>query len=428
MTGESGDIALSIAAQLRTGSLALRRCLWNHRFGWAAAAIVSLVLVAVAIRWQFAAVPNPIPAEFSKVWALMDMGQFEEAEKFCEVLMRQQQYGKAYLVLDAALWLSYKDFEAVESRIQAATSKGALRPYALEVLGKSFHGRQRWYDAERAFATLAQEDPQSHVAHFWLAIIYNDLHMFGQAIREARLATEFQPNDARAYALLGSILFRSGRFHEASKQYQQALNLTASDVTLNLAPTMSWTTALVRCLTQAGQFDAGVEAIASVADPSLELQVLRADCLLGLGQLAEAERECRRILELDENQVAAVITLTKVVMQQAVPQEHAQLLEAELVKNTNNSELIFLLAQIHGRLGNQQRQEELLAQSQRLQKLHVRSIELIDDVWWQPDNVDGRLELAAIFDELGDSAQAKQWRQAAVGCQQRIKAIQATAP
>lgn len=422
---------LSIAAQLRTGSLALRRCFWNRRCGWAAAAIVSLVLVlvAVAIRWRIAAVPNPIPAEFSKIWALMDMGRFEEAENLCEVLMRQQQYGKAYLVLDAALWLSYKDFDAVESRIQAATLNGALRPYALEVWGKSFHGRQRWYDAERAFATLAQENPQSHVAHLWLAIVYNDLHMFGQAIREARLATEIQPNNAHAHALLGSILFRSGRHHEASKQYQQAINLTASDATLkNLAPTISWTTALVRCFTQAGQFDEGIEAIASVVDPSLELQVLRADCLLGLGHLAEAERECRRILELDENQVAAVITLTKVVMQQAVPQEHAQLLEAELVKNPNNSELMFLLAQIHGRLGNQQRQEELLAQSQRLQKLHVRSIALLDDVWWQPDNVDGRLELAAIFDELGDSAQAKQWRQAAAGCQQRIKAIQATAP
>ena len=418
---------LPMAAQLRTRSSALRRCLWNHRYGWAAAAIVSVVLVTVAIRWRIAAVPNPIPAEFSKVWALMDTGRFEEAENLCEALMRQKQYGKAYLVLDAALWLSYKDYEAAESRIQEATLKGALRPYALEVLGKSFHGRQRWYDAERAFATLAQEVPQSHVAHFWLAIVFNDLHMFGQAIREARLATEIQPNDARAHALLGSILFRSGRHHEASKQYQQALNLTASDATSNLAPTISWTTALVRCLTQAGQFDAAIEATASVADPSLELQVLRADCLLGLGRLAEAERECRRILELDENQVAAVITLTKVVMQQAVPQEHAQLLEAEFVKNPNNFELMFLLAQIHGRLGNKQRQEELLAQSQRLQKLHVRSIELLDDVWWQPDNVDGRLELAAIFDELGDAAQAREWRQAASGCQQRIKAIQTTA-
>jgi tetratricopeptide (TPR) repeat protein len=342
--------------------------------------------------------------------------------------MGQQRQGKAYLVLDAALCLAHKDFEAAERRIEAATAKGALRPYALEVLGKSFHAQHRWYDAERAFATLAQEFPQSHVAHFWLAVVYNDLNMFGQAVREVRLATEIQPNHIPARILLGSILFRAGRYHEASKQYQQALNLAASEASLNVAATISWTTFLVRCLLQVGQFEAAIEAIASVPDPSVELQVLRAECLLGLGQLAEAERDCRKILEHDENQLAAVITLVKTGMQQTVTPEHAQLLEAELAKNSNNSEVTYLLAQVHGKLGNQPRRQELILHSQRLQKLQVRSIELLDDVWWQPDNVDARLELAGIFDELGDSVQAKQWRQAADGCQQRIKAIQATTP
>ncbi len=419
---------LSIAAQLRTGSLAFRRCLWNVRWGWASAAIVSLVLVVVGIRWRTAAAQNPIPAEFSKVWVLMDMGRFEEAEKLLEVLMRQRQYGKAYLVLDAAICLSYKDFEAAESRIQAATSKGELRPYALEVLGKSFHGRQRWYDAERAFATLAQEFPQNHVAHFWLAVVYNDLHMFGHAIYEVRLATEIQPNDPHARVLFGSILFRAGRYVEASKQYQQAIKSAASDAEMNVATTMSWNTALVRCCIEAGQFEAGMEAIASVADPSVELQVLRAECLLELGKVAEAEGECRKILEHEENQLAAIITLVKARLQQKVAPEHAQLLEAELVKNSNNSEVLHLLAQVYGQLGNQQRRQELLTQSQRLQKLQSRSIELLDEVWSQPDNVDGRLELATIFDELGDLAQAKTWRQAADGCQQRIKAFQGNAP
>jgi len=419
---------LSIDTPLRTESLSLRRRPWIVRCGWVAAGVASLLLVAVTIQWQTAAEPNPIPTEFPTVWATMDMGRFEEAEKLHDTLMRQKQHGQAYLILDAALCLSYKDFEAAESRIQAATSKGALRPYALEILGKSFHGRQRWYDAERAFATLAQENPQSHVAHFWLAVVYNDLHMFGQAIREVRLATELQPNAPRARVLLGSILVRAGRYLEASLQYQQALKLVASDAALHVTSTVSWTAALVRCLLQAGQFDAAMAAIATVAEPSVELQVLRAECLLALGQPAEAERECRRILDHDENQLAALVTLVKASMQQKAAPEYAQLLEAELAKNPTNSEVMYLLAQIHGQLGNQQRQQELLTQSKRLKQLQIRSIELLDDVWWQPDNVDGRLELAGIFDELGDIAQAKMWRQAADGCQQRIKGLQDNRP
>jgi len=118
----------------------------------------------------------------------------------------------------------------------------------------------------------------------------------------------------------------------------------------------------------------------------------------------------------------------KASMQQKAAPEYAQLLEAELAKNPTNSEVMYLLAQIHGQLGNQQRQQELLTQSKRLKQLQIRSIELLDDVWWQPDNVDGRLELAGIFDELGDIAQAKMWRQAADGCQQRIKALQDNRP
>lgn len=391
-------------------------------------AIVPLVLVAAAVRWQTAAAPNSIPAEFSKAWERLELGRIDEAEKLLEVLMRQKQHGNAYLVLDAAISVSHKDFEGAESRIQAANLKGALRPYALEVLGKSFFGRQRWYDAERAFATLAHEDPQSHVAHYWLGVVYYELHMFGQATREARLTSEIQPNDARPRILLGSILFRYGRYHAAAEQYQQALRSTPPDATSNATPTISLTTSLVKCLAQAGEFEEGLEKIATVSDPPVELQILRAECFLGLGMLDEAERECRTVLEHDENQQAAVITLAKVGMQQTVTPEHARLLEAELAKKNNDPEVMFLLAQIHGRLGNQQRQQELLTQSQPLMKLQVRSRELMRDIWSQPENVDARLELADIYDELGESAQAKQWRQAAAGCQQRIKALQGNAP
>ena len=421
---------LSIATQVHTDSQPLRRRPWNVSWKWTAVGIVPLVLVAVAVRWQTAAAPNSIPAEFFEAWELLDTGRFLEAEKLIEVLMRQKQHGDAYLVLDAALCVSYKDFGAAESRIQAATSKGALRPYVLEVLGKSFFGRQRWYDAERAFATMAHEDPQSHVAHYWLGVVYNDLNMFGQAVREARLASEIQPRDVRSHILLGTVFFRLGRYHAAVEQYQEALRLMSLEATPNGAPTPPLITSLVKCLVADGQFEDGLEQIAAVSEPSVELQILRAECFLGLGQLAEAERECRMVLERNENQQAAIITLAKVSLQKtvAVTAEHAQLLETILDANPNHSEATYLLSQVHGQLGNQQRQQELLNQSKRLVKLQVRIVELLNTIWSQPEDVDSRLEIAKVFDELGDSVQAKQWRQAAAGCQQRINALQGNAP
>ncbi len=415
---------MSIATQVHTAPLARQRRSWNVRPKWAAAAVVSLVLVAVAVWWQTKAVPNSLPAEFSKAWELLEEGRIDAAEKLLDALMRQQQHGNAYLVLDAALSVAHKDFEGAESRIQAANLKGALRPYALEVLGKSFFGRQRWYDAERVFRTLANEIPRSFTAHLWLGMVYDDLHMFGQAIHELMLAAEIQPTDYRPHILHGSILNRYGRYQKAAEQYQQALRLMPPDAASNITSI----TYFVNCLVRDGQFDVGLEKIAAVSDPSVELRVLRAECFLGLGQLAEAAHECRTVLEHDENQQAAVIMLAKVGMQQTATSEHAQLLEAALARNSNDSEVMFLLAQVHGRLGNQQRQQELLTQSQRLVKLQIRSRELLEDIWSQAENVDARLKLADICDELGESKQAKQWRQAAAGCQQRIKALQGNAP
>ena len=389
----------------------------------AAAAIVVITLLA---PWRTRTAPQTLPIEFRKAWDAFEAQRTVEAEKLVAGLMRHRDHGPSYLVLDAAVSLHHGDFEAAETRIQAAKATGELRPYALEILGRSYYWRNQWYDAEQVFGTLAKEVPRSYAAHLWLGVVYHDSHMFGQAMHELQLAAELQPNNPHAHILQASILYRYGRYHKAAEEYQRALRLIPPPDGSNSAATSPIVVYLVRCLVRDGQFEAGIKQLIDFADPPVELQILRAECFLGLGQLAEAEQECRRALERDENQQEAVITLVKIALQQMVTEEHVQLLDAAYSRNPNDPDVTFLLSQVHGRLGNQQRQQELLAQSQRLQKLRSRSLELMDAVWSQPEDVESRLELATIFSELGDAAQSKQWRQAAAGCEQRVRSFKGT--
>lgn len=396
---------------------------FNFFLAWAAGAFTSVILVAVVfIQWKTV---SSFPTEFTKAWELLDSERLDEALKSLNVLMRQPQHGDAYLVLDAYLSVYHRDFEAAEKRIQVANAGGRLRPYALEILGRSHYGQQHWYEAERAFATLAQENPQNFSAHFWLGVVYDEVHMFGQAMHEMRLASEIRPRDPRPPIVLGSILLRRGQYHAAAEQYQNALRLLPTKAKSNVESNHLLVSKLVRCLVEDGQFEAGLEQTEATSDPPPELRVLRAECFLGLGKLTEAERECRAILEQDENQAPAAITLTKVGLQQSVTTEHAQLLESVLATNPKNSDAAYLLSQVYGRLGNLQRQRELLDQSQKLARLHVRIQELMSVVWSQPDDVESRQEMATIFDELGDPVQAMQWRQAATACRFRAEAIKA---
>lgn len=416
-------LVISDAAPSYAASLNCHRQPWTFYLTWTALLIAPFVLVAASVHWWLSVPANSLPLEFHQAWEALENGRVDEAEKHLESVMRQPHQGAPYLVLDAGLSLYRRDFDAAEKRIHVSDPNGALRPYALEVLGKSLHGQQRWYDAERAFATLAHEIPLSFVAHFWLGVVYNELHMFGQAVHELRLASELRPNDPRPGLLLGSIHFRHGQYRTAAEQYEQALRSIPPDAMAKPESINPLITSLAKSLVLGNQFEEALQKIALVSDPPAELQVLRAECFLGLGRLAEAERECRRVLEHDENQQAAVITLVKGGLQQTVTAEHARLLEEVLKKNPNASETVFLLAQVYGQLGNAERQQELLSHSQHLVKLQSRIQSLMDTVWAQPQDVTSRLELAKIFDEIGDAAQAKEWREAAAGCQHRIESI-----
>jgi Flp pilus assembly protein TadD len=191
--------------------------------------------------------------------------------------------------------------------------------------------RRDW--ARQELEKLAAAQPQDPLYHYWLARLDYDAQNYAAAITRLQEVVGLDPKMMRAYETLGLCYDYLGKFEEAVKSYDRAVELNHLQ-----------------------------------SEPSPWPHVDRAISLISLNQLVEAEKDLRDALAYDARLPQAHYQLGRVLEMRGAYQAAVQSLNRAIILEPTYPEPHYLLGRIYHRLGEDQLSRKEIAQFQALKK------------------------------------------------------------
>lgn len=209
----------------------------------------------------------------------------EEAESYFELgisLNKQRQFDDAIVEFAQAVKLSINTHKYHRHLHQTyvATRRGRQ--------GISF------------YKSLVRKHPKNAVIHYWLGRFYMASRQLEAAVREAKKATIFAPDDEHPYILLGHVLARLNRDEEALEAYLKADELVPDVAIVKLG--------IGNIYFELGEHDKAETAYKIALDKDSALLEVRYN--LGLiyearGDFGEAAAQWKMMVDTDPNESAA---------------------------------------------------------------------------------------------------------------------------
>ncbi len=191
--------------------------------------------------------------------------------------------------------------------------------------------RRDW--ARPELEKLAAAQSQNPLFLYWLARLDYDERNYGSAVARLQKVIALDPKMVRAYDTLGLCFDYLGKFDEAVKNYNRAIELN------RLQP-----------------------------KPSPWPQVDLAISLIALNQLPEAEKNLREAIGYDSQLPQAHYQLGRVLEMQGAYQSAADSLKTAIALAPEYPEPHYLLGRIYHRLGNELLSKAEIARFQQLKK------------------------------------------------------------
>jgi tetratricopeptide (TPR) repeat protein len=191
--------------------------------------------------------------------------------------------------------------------------------------------RRDW--ARQELEKLAVTRPQNPLYHYWLARLDYDAQNYAAAITRLQEVVGLDPEMMRAYETLGLCYDYLGKFEEAVKSYDRAVELNHLQ-----------------------------------SKPSAWPHVDRAISLISLNRLVEAEKDLRDALAYDARLPQAHYQLGRVLEMRGAYQAAVQPLNRAITLEPTYPEPHYVLGRIYHRLGEDQLSRKEIAQFQALKK------------------------------------------------------------
>jgi len=302
--------------------------------------------------------------------------------------------------------------QAIEELTQVADAGPEAREAALLVAECLARLDQKKMAAE-LLETVVRQEPDRLAAHKWLAAIYIDLSCPQQAATHLSDWARLDPANGRPCRWLGFFYKDNSRPEQAVQAYREALQR-------GLGPAMQadvvreWARVLI---TANADYQAALDVLAR-CPPALEsdseFAVERAECLLGLGQTAEAKDILDRVLADKAVHPSARALRAQIYMTEDDPRAALPLLRQAIHEDAYNVKTRGLLALACQQTGDTVGADEQQRRVAELKATQARMAKLVAKANAQPWDDECRCELAEFCLRRNRTDEARMWLRAAL--------------
>ena len=390
----------------------------RRRSGWLIGGLLLMAgaAVAVAVGWGWkgrridAAAPTSM-ALATAAWEAVDREDGAAARQAIRSLRERGAAGLAGVV--QARLLVARGFSrpaldllaALPADATAADDADLLRLVHL-VRGEAAYRLRLYPLAEQELNAVLAATPDSVDAHRLLAAMTYDAGAIPAAIEHLEATARLAPNDPRPHRLLGLIHNDYERYPEAVEYYEESLRRSPDQADRNEV--------LVEMAGSLVKLHRHREALATLdklAGGAADL--LRAECLLAIGDRGAARGIVNRILETSPDDLGALRLEGSIDLEDGNPQGAVRPLERGVAKHPRDYLVRLKLAQAYAGAGREADADAARAEAERIRALRRTFADLHQEAWARPGDADVRRRLATMAADLDRPDLEQVWLEAA---------------
>ena len=390
----------------------------RRRSGWLVGGLLLMAgaAVAVAVGWGWkgrridVAAPTPM-ALATAAWEAVDREDGAAARQAIRSLRERGAAGLAGVV--QARLLVARGFSrpaldllaALPADATAADDADLLRLVHL-VRGEAAYRLRLYPLAEQELNAVLAAAPDSVDAHRLLAAMTYDAGAIPAAIEHLEATARLAPNDPRPHRLLGLIHNDYERYPEAVEYYEESLRRSPDQADRNEV--------LVEMAGSLVKLHRHREALATLdklAGGAADL--LRAECLLAIGDRGAARGIVNRILETSPDDLGALRLEGSIDLEDGNPQGAVRPLERGVAKHPRDYLVRLKLAQAYAGAGREADADAARAEAERIRALRRTFADLHQEAWARPGDADVRRRLATMAADLDRPDLEQVWLEAA---------------
>jgi tetratricopeptide (TPR) repeat protein len=365
---------------------------------WMWCLAVVLAVTAATTTWR--SFQLSVKEQFLAAVVAVEQGEVAEARAIRRRLTRRGALDEAR-VLQGGILTHLSEWQAALSFLDASLAQGHLRRPLLLWAGQCLLQTGELGRAELVLRTLVTEFPDDSKAIRMLAITYYDLGAMHPALDCLNRLKILNSDDYRPHHLSGVIHLDFEQFAEAVSDFTEALSRRPPEPKrIQISQDLAL---------------AHVKLLEGLADSpgSLALEAL---CHLAQGNEAKAE-ECIRLgksLNSSRETEPKLLKAESRLMSHRGNHESALSILKRLAElEPHNVETHHAISLVFGRLGRDAEQKAAIAKTGQIRELRKQLTELSNRANAAPYDVEVRIRLAAICEELGLQELSRSWRQAA---------------
>jgi tetratricopeptide (TPR) repeat protein len=297
--------------------------------------------------------------------------------------------------------------------------EGELRVESEAVAGQCQLYLQNLRAAEAAFLFVLARRPDHVDAHRGLAALYYDLGALARAVGHLERVAELDSADSRPHRLMGLIFKDLDQRNRAIDCYQEALRRG-----LRGERTGEARLELAEVLVKQARYAEGLEALAGdedLATSPARLLAVRAECLMGLRETAEARRLLDEGLVAEPRAAALLLLRSRLHLDAGNFEAAAALLERAMDSDPHDPVSRHQLGKAYAGLGRLREADEQQRRSQQIQDDLEKMTRLNQAADAKPWDAAIRQRLAELAHKLGKHAEAAMWEEAAAACNARLR-------
>jgi tetratricopeptide (TPR) repeat protein len=390
----------------------------RHRSGWLVGGLLLMAgaAVAVAVGWGWkgrridAAAPTPM-ALATAAWEAVDREDGAAARQAIRSLRERGAAGLAGVVQARLLVARGFSRPALDLLAALPTDKTAaddadLLRFVHLVRGEAAYRLRLYPLAEQELNAVLAATPDSVDAHRLLAAMTYDAGAIPAAIEHLEATARLAPTDPRPKRLLGLIHNDYERYPEAVEHYEESLRRSPNQADRNEV-----LVEMAGSLVKLHRHREALATLDTLAGGAADL--LRAECLLAIGDRGAARGIVNRILETSPDDLGALRLEGSIDLEDGNPQGAVRPLERGVAKHPRDYLVRLKLAQAYAGAGREADADAARAEAERIRALRRTFADLHQEAWARPGDADVRRRLATMAADLDRPDLEQVWLEAA---------------